>query len=88
MIYVLEQIYENNVYPDKPQFYYIKVGCKGVYITRTRCDDEVHFSMSCMSFLKDSTYKIYFHFRRTVLREEHFALHFMISVELFSRYRA
>ena len=24
-----------NVYPCKPQFYYIKVGCKGVYITRT-----------------------------------------------------
>ena len=23
------------VYPCKPQFYYIKVGCKGVYITRT-----------------------------------------------------
>ena len=26
---------ENNVYPCKPQFYYIKVGCKGVYITWT-----------------------------------------------------
>ena len=24
-----------NVYPCKPHFYYIKVGCKGVYITRT-----------------------------------------------------
>ena len=24
-----------NVYPCKPQFYYIKVGCKGVHITRT-----------------------------------------------------
>ena len=24
-----------NVYPCKPQFYYIKVGCKGVFITRT-----------------------------------------------------
>ena len=23
------------VYPCKPRFYYIKVGCKGVYITRT-----------------------------------------------------
>ena len=23
------------VYPCKPQFYYIKVGCKGVFITRT-----------------------------------------------------
>ena len=26
---------EFNVYPCKPQFYYIKVGCKGVYIKRT-----------------------------------------------------
>ena len=24
-----------NVYPCKPQFYYIKVGCKGVFVTRT-----------------------------------------------------
>ena len=34
-IYVLEQKYEKHVYPCKPQFYYIKVGGKGVYITRT-----------------------------------------------------
>ena len=27
-----EQKYENNVYPCKPQFYYIKVGFKGVKI--------------------------------------------------------
>ena len=26
---------EKNVYPCKPQFYYIKVGCKGVFVTRT-----------------------------------------------------
>ena len=25
----------NNVYPGKPQFYYKKVGCKGVFVTRT-----------------------------------------------------
>ena len=24
-----------NVYPGKPQFYYVKVGCKGVFVTRT-----------------------------------------------------
>ena len=24
-----------NVYPSKPQFDYIKVGCKGVFVTRT-----------------------------------------------------
>ena len=28
-----------NVYPCKLQFYYIKVGCKGVYITRTYFHD-------------------------------------------------
>ena len=27
------------VYPCTPQFYYIKVGCKGVFITRTRFHD-------------------------------------------------
>ena len=26
---------KKNVYPCTPQFHYIKVGCKGVYITRT-----------------------------------------------------
>ena len=30
-----------NVYPCKPQFYYIKVGCKGVFIARTCLHDEV-----------------------------------------------
>ena len=41
-IYVLDQKYENHVYPWKPQFYYIKVGCKGVNITRTCYHDEKH----------------------------------------------
>ena len=26
---------KKKVYPSKPQFYYIKVGCKGVFVTRT-----------------------------------------------------
>ena len=26
--------YKNKVYPCKSQFYYIKVGCKGVFVTR------------------------------------------------------
>ena len=26
---------KKKVYPFKPQFYYIKVGCKGVFVTRT-----------------------------------------------------
>ena len=29
-----------NVYPCKPQFYYMKVGCKGIFITRTCFRDE------------------------------------------------
>ena len=32
-----------NVYPCKPQFYYIKVGCKGVFVTRT-CFRDVIFT--------------------------------------------
>ena len=39
-IYVIEQKYENNVYPYKPQFYYMKVGCKGVLLTRKCYHDE------------------------------------------------
>ena len=29
-----------NVYPCTPQFYYTKVGCKGVYVTRTCFRDD------------------------------------------------
>ena len=31
---------KKKVYPCKPQFYYIKVGCKGVFVTRTCFHDE------------------------------------------------
>ena len=44
-IHVLEQIYENNLYPCKPQFYYIKVGCKGVYITQICMHDGLMFCL-------------------------------------------
>ena len=37
-----------NVYPCKPQFYFIKVGCKGVYITRTCYPDERYSSVENM----------------------------------------
>ena len=30
-----------NVYPCTPQFHYIKVGCKGLFITRTCLHDEL-----------------------------------------------
>ena len=39
-----------NVYPCKPQFYYIKVGCKGVYITRT-CYPDVLKELIFMFYL-------------------------------------
>ena len=39
MIYVLEQNLKKCI-PYKCQFYYIKVGCTGVYITRTCKHDE------------------------------------------------
>ena len=38
-IYVLKQKYEKIVNPCTPQFHYIKVGCKGVFITRTCLHD-------------------------------------------------
>ena len=31
-----------NVYPGKPQFNYIKKGCKGVFVTRSCFHDEMH----------------------------------------------
>ena len=34
-----------DVYPCKPHFYYIKVGCKGVFVTRTCFRDEKHFRL-------------------------------------------
>ena len=34
------KIRKKNVYPCTPQFHYIKVGCKGVFITRTCYHDE------------------------------------------------
>ena len=36
------------VYPCKPQFYYIKVGCKGVFVTRT-CFRDVLYATSFSS---------------------------------------
>ena len=37
-----------NVYPGKPQFYYIKVGCKGVFVTRICFHDEVNLCFSML----------------------------------------
>ena len=34
------KIRKKNVYPCTPHFHYIKVGCKGVFITRTCLHDE------------------------------------------------
>ena len=44
-----------NVYPCKPQFYYIKVGCKGVCVTRTCFRDEycVYLSFCEEDFMLD-----------------------------------
>ena len=40
----------NNIYPCKPQVYYIKVGCKGVFITRTCYHEYVSLTifLSCV----------------------------------------
>ena len=47
MIYVLDQKYENLVYPCKTHFYYMKVGCKGVLVTRTCYHDELLSTGEC-----------------------------------------
>ena len=39
---------KKKVYPCKPQFYYIKVGCKGVFVTRTCIRDESAQDKACM----------------------------------------
>ena len=45
---------KNNVYPCKPQFYYIKVGFKGVNIIQAYFRDEHVYSL----FLKQTTLKV------------------------------
>ena len=40
-----------NVYPCKPQFYYIKVGCKGVYITLTCYHDVIRLTICFLGVL-------------------------------------
>ena len=44
---------EKYVYPSKPHFFYIKVGCKGVFITRTCYPDDsfIHsfiYAVTCL----------------------------------------
>ena len=55
---VLEQNKKKKVYPCKLQFYYIKVGCKGVFITRTCFHDVdlVHLDF-IKYFERSSAYK-------------------------------
>ena len=38
---------KKNVYPCKPQFYYIKVGCKGVFVTQTCFHDVMDDVSQC-----------------------------------------
>ena len=44
---------KKKVYPCKPQLYYIKMGCKGVFITRT-CLHDVHLlGHECLNMIID-----------------------------------
>ena len=45
------------VYPCKLQFYYIKVGCKGVFVTRTCFRDEIDYSLN-LSYIFHNTYQM------------------------------
>ena len=44
-IYVLSKNKKNNVYPSKPQFYYIKVGFKGLKITQACFRNELELAL-------------------------------------------
>ena len=48
---------KKKVYPCKPQFYYIKVGCKGVLVTRTCFRDVPRYKGVIPNLL---TYGLYF----------------------------
>ena len=44
-------------YPCKPQFYYMKVGCKGVFISRTCLHDEMKLIITILrEFVINVTY--------------------------------
>ena len=45
------KIRKKNVYLCTPQFHYIKVGCKGVFITRTCLHDGERANMECVIML-------------------------------------
>ena len=42
-----------NVYPCTPQFYYTKVGCKGVFVTRTCFRDVPYLDLSPTNSVSD-----------------------------------
>ena len=42
----------SNVYPGKPQFYYIKMGCKGVSIIRTCFHDDLAYKGEMYNILE------------------------------------
>ena len=48
-----------NEYPCKPQFYYLKVGCKGVFNTRTCYPDEAQDVDVKFNFQKGLIFKQY-----------------------------
>ena len=45
-----------HVYPCSPQFHYIKVGCKGVFITRTCLHDVLVFGESILKSTNDVSF--------------------------------
>ena len=50
------KIKKTNVYPCKPHFYYIRVGCKGVFITRTCFRDVITpYGLSLDSLRRDDS---------------------------------
>ena len=48
-----------NVYPCKPQFYYVKVGCKGVCVTRTCFRDGIIWA-SMIKFISKYIHMVFY----------------------------
>ena len=52
-----------NVYPCKPQFYYIKVRFKGVKIIQVSFGDEIKGVSRCFSYVSTKTYVVGNHWK-------------------------
>ena len=67
---------KKNVYPCKPQFYYIKVGCKGVFVTRTCFRDALYDHAYAIPYLDRLIQIVSFSTFQASLRFENGTVHY------------